>query len=306
MREAYLNGEWISESALKVSVWDVGFIQGVTISERMRTFRGQIFRLDEHLQRLWHSAEVVGLTQAVDLPKLAAAAQELATRHHQQLDPQDDVGVSLFVTPGRETTVDTGEPLGPIVAMHAYPLPFHTWHAKYQSGQRLVISRVQQVPTACWPAELKCRSRMHYYLADREARLQDPQARAILLDGEGMVIEASTANIVGYSANEGFFSPPRAKILPGVSVATLADLASQLGIPFVERDVQVDDLLAADELMLSSTSPCLVPVSTVGGQPLRSPCPGPGFQRVMRAWSDHVGVDIIAQATRFAHRSGAC
>ena len=302
MGEAYLNGTWISESQLKVSVWDIGFIQGVTISERMRTFQGKLFRLEEHLDRLWHSAEVVGLTPVIDLAELAAAAQELATRHHQQLQADDDVGVSLFVTPGRETTVDTGEPLGPIVAMHAYPLPFHTWHTKYQTGQRLIVSQVQQVPIACWPAELKCRSRMHYYLADREARLQDPQARAILLDADGKVIEASTANLVGYSEADGFFSPPRAKILPGVSVATLESLATQLGIPFVERDLTVDDLEAADELMLSSTSPCLIPVSTLNGKPLRVACPGPGFQQVMRAWSERVGVDIVSQATRFANR----
>jgi branched-subunit amino acid aminotransferase/4-amino-4-deoxychorismate lyase len=100
----------------------------------------------------------------------------------------------------------------------------------------------------------------------------------------------------------GFVSPPRDKILPGVSVATLEDLAGQLRIPFVHRDLSVEDIWTADEAFLSSTSPCLLPVVAVDGRPIGSGQPGPVFRRAIEAWSQLVGVEIVEQARRFATR----
>jgi len=302
MPDAFRNGEFIPESQLAVSIWDTGFMQGVTVSERLRTFGGRLFRPDLHFERLRRSAEIVGLAAWLDVDALARAAAELADRHHRLLDAGDDVGVSLFVTPGPDASVVPAARNEPTIGIHAYPLPFETWSDKYTVGQRLQVSTIRQVPSHCWPAELKCRSRMHYFLADREARQVDPQARAVLLDLDGYVSEASTANLIAFREAEGFVSPPLEKILPGVSVATLAELSAELGIPFVHRDLTVDDVLSSDEILLSSTSPCLIPVASVNGQPIQGGKPGPCFRRALALWSERVGVDIQAQARRFATR----
>ena len=129
-------------------------------------------------------------------------------RNHRLLEADDDLALCLFVTPGEYPAMAPPEGAGPLVAMHTYPLPFQLWCDTYEQGQRLVATEIVQVPAASWPAELKCRSRMHYYLADRSAQRADPAARALLLDAEGYVVEASTANVVVYRQDEGFISRP--------------------------------------------------------------------------------------------------
>lgn len=183
------------------------------------------------------------------------------------------------------------------------PLPFANLATLYRDGQPLAISAVRQVPPSCWPPELKCRSRMHYYLADREVRQRDPSSRALLLDQEGYLSEATTANVVLYRKATGFLSPRPEKILPGISVAVLRELAEQVGVPFVEADVAPDAIYEADEVFLCSTSPCLVPCVSCDGRPIGSGKPGPAFEHFLTLWSVLVGVDIRGQAARFADRT---
>lgn len=299
---ALLNGQFIPLTALCVPVYDAGFMQGVTVSEQMRTFGGHLFRLEQHLERLGNSLRVVGLENEVGIGKLAEWAAELVSRNHPLLAAGDDLGLSLFVTPGPYPAMAPAGAKGPTIGMHTFPIPFHQWVDLYDQGQPLEVTDIQQVPSACWPTELKCRSRMHYYLADLHARRKDRAARALLLDSSGYVNEASTANLVIYRRDEGLVSPPREKILPGVSVAMLQSLAADLDVPFVHRDVTIDDVLTADEAMLSSTSPCLLPVRSLNGQEIGAACPGPLFVDAMERWSDKVGVAIVRQAQQFARR----
>jgi branched-subunit amino acid aminotransferase/4-amino-4-deoxychorismate lyase len=300
---AYLNGQLVPAQAAVIPVTDAGFVQGVTVAEQLRTFGGKLFRLDRHLQRLAHSLEIVGIDPPVPLAELGRIAEDLAARNHRLLDPADDLGLSIFVTPGAYATFDTVAPRsGPTVGIHTYPLPFHLWHDKYAGGQSLVVTDVVQVPSACWPAELKCRSRMHYYLADKKAREIEPGARALLLDQSGQVVEASTANVLIYSAKEGLVSPPREAILPGVSVAVLEELAAAMKIPFVHRRLEPADIAAAGEVMLGSTSPCVWPVTRFSGRPIGDGRCGPVVEALLKKWSQLVGLDIVAQAARFAKR----
>jgi len=300
---AYLNGQIVDAQAAVIPATDAGFVLGVTVAEQLRTFGGKLFQLDRHLQRLSHSLEIVGIDPGVPLAELGRGAEEMADRNHRLLDPDDDLGLSIFVTPGPYATFDTVAPRsGPTVGIHTYPLPFHLWHDKYEAGQSLVVTDVMQVPSACWPAELKCRSRMHYFLADKKARQVEPGARALLLDASGQVVEASTANVLIFRANEGLISPPREAILPGVSVAVLAELAAGMKIPFVHRRLDPADIAAAGEVMLCSTSPCVWPVTRFSGQPIGNGRCGPVVKELLKKWSQLVGVEVAAQAARFARR----
>jgi branched-subunit amino acid aminotransferase/4-amino-4-deoxychorismate lyase len=141
---------------------------------------------------------------------------------------------------------------------------------------------------------------MHYYLADRAARQLDPQARALLLDAEGCVSETSTANILAYRAGEGLISPPPGTILPGISLATVRELAAGEGMSFVERPLKPADLVSADEVLLASTPSCLLPVTRFEGRPIGTGRPGEIFHRLLFAWDRLVGLDIAVQARTFA------
>jgi branched-subunit amino acid aminotransferase/4-amino-4-deoxychorismate lyase len=277
---AYLNGKFLPASQLAIPVWDAGFVQGTTIAEQLRTFGGRLFRLDQHLERLENSLRIAEIHLEISLVELGKVAVELAAHNHRLLAEGDDLGLSLFVTPGAYAAFAPPGAYGPTIGMHTYPVPFCSFAAKYDYGERLATTDIEQVPPTCWPPALKCRSRMHYFLADRRAKLVDPAARALLLDQNGFVTEASTANLVLYQRETGLISPPREKILPGVTIATLEELARQLTIPFVFREVTVDDVLRSDEAFLCSTSPCLLPVAALNGQQFGTVA-GPMFQRAM-------------------------
>ncbi len=299
---AYLNGRMLPASGVMLSLVDAGFVQGATVAEQLRTFAGRVFHLEDHLARLAHSLELVGIDPGVSRRELVEVAGELAVRNHALLGPGDDLGLSILVTPGVYAAYDDGGSGGPTVCMHTYALPFHLWAEKYQRGQALAVTSIQQVPAECWPPSVKCRSRMHYFLADRQASRIDPGARAVLLDREGWVTEASTANLVLYTEAEGLVSPPETTVLPGISLAAVRQLAARRGIPAVQRRIRPEEVAAADEVLLTSTPFCLLPVTRFQGRPVSSGMPGPVFARLLADWSDHAGVDIAEQSRRFAAR----
>jgi branched-subunit amino acid aminotransferase/4-amino-4-deoxychorismate lyase len=300
---AFLNGQRIPASQIAVAVTDAGFIQGVTVAEQLRTFRGKLFRLEMHLARLRRSLEIIGVEAGLSDPELAQIAGEIAAHNHALLDPADDLGLTIFVTPGIYSAyAATAARQGPTVGIHTFPLPFANWAQKYRTGDSLVVTDVMQVPTRCWPPELKCRSRMQYFLADKRAREIEPGARALLLDEGDAVTEASTANILIYRRTDGLSSPPKKHILPGVTVAVLEELAGQLGIPFVHREMCAEDVAAADEVLLCSTSPCVWSVTRFNGRPIADGQPGPIARQLQTAWNAMVGLDIAAQAVKFSQR----
>jgi branched-chain amino acid aminotransferase len=295
--QAYFNGEWIPGTELRIAVDDVGFLLGATVTERLRTFRGEVFRLDEHMQRLRRSLEIVGLDAGAIVKQIAAAIPDFISRNPRLIAEQDDWSVIAFATPG---VAGMGQPT---VCVHGYPLQFQLWAGQYEKGVNVVVSDIRQMPPSSLPPELKCRSRMHFYLADRQAVQREPGARAILLDGDGNVAEASTANVLVYRKGEGLVSPPPEHILFGVSVHVVQELADRLGLPFNTRPLTVEALQSADEAMLTSTSVCLLPIVQCDGQLIGDGRPGPVYGRLLTAWSDMVSVDLAAQARRFANRS---
>lgn len=298
---AFFNGRWVPASELAISIYDTGFVQGTTVAEQLRTFNGRLFRLDEHLARLFRSLEIVGVAPGYTADQFADIAQEVIRRNYRQIPAGDDLGLGMLVTPGSYANFSGGMHQGPTVCIYSNRLQYGLWADKYERGEAIVVSRFRQVPIDCWPPELKCRSRMHYFLADRDAQQRDPGARAILLDHEGFVSEATTANLVLYRADEGLISPPQEKILPGISLTVLKELAAAAQIPLTHRDIRPEELPAADELMLTSTSICVQPVVRCNQHPIGTGTPGPIYRQLLQAWSELVGVDIAAQAQRFAH-----
>jgi branched-subunit amino acid aminotransferase/4-amino-4-deoxychorismate lyase len=294
---AYVNGRWYQNQQLAITIDDQGFMFGATVVERLRTFAGRVFRLDDHLERMHHSLTIVGLDADVIRRDLREVIPECSRRNQSPASEGDDLAIVAFCTPGAD---ETGPPT---VCVHAEPLPFARWAHLYDDGLTITISDVRQVPDNCWPPDLKCRSRMHYYLAERHARERQPGARAVLLDQEGYVGEATTANVLIFRRDEGLISPPRERILPGVTLKATEELAAELGVPFTERLFTPQELQAADEVLLVSTSICVLPVVACDKRPLGTGRPGTTYRTLLGAWNRLVGIDIAGQARQFAARS---
>ncbi len=301
--EAYFNDRFVPAADAMIPVTDAGFVQGTAVAEQLRTFRGRLFRLQQHVDRLFRSLDIVEVAPNMTRQQFIEVATELAARNHRLLAPGDDLGLGIFVTPGSYPPMAPDAAGTATVGMHTFPLHFDLWAGKYELGEALATTDVAQVPESCWPSELKCRSRMHYFLADRQARSRYPGSRALMRDELGFVTETTTANIVLVDSGSRLVTPPRHKILPGISLAALGDLAGKLGVALEERALRPEDLLSADEVFMTATSNCILPVVRLNGKPIASGKPGAMYRRLLAAWSSDVGLDIAAQAAQFSQRT---
>lgn len=294
---AYYNGDWIPQQQLAVPIDDLGFTLGATIVERMRTFAGKVFRKTEHLERLRRSLELVGWNVDELVADVSTAIDGFVERNAGGFVPGDDWYIVALVTPGCSPQATS-----PTICIHGGPLRFAGWAHQYSEGVKVAIVDTRQVPPNCWSPEIKCRSRLHYYLADREAAAKAPGARAVLLDQDGFVGEASTANVVAYYANRGLVTPPREKVLPGVTQQVLFELADKLGIAHSETDITPAELMQAEEVYLTSTSVCVLPVVQIDEQPIGDGKPGEVYEQLLGAWKEMIGVDIAGQAEKYSVR----
>ena len=171
---AYLNGRLLPVREASLPIDDAGFVVGATVTEQLRTFAGRLFRLPKHLARLEHSLAVCGLDPGLSSGEFAHIAEELVAHNHPLLAAGDDLGLAIFVTPGTYAALACGRKSVPTVGLHTFPLAFGLWAGAYARGVSLVTTAIEQVPPQCWPAELKCRSRMHYFLADSAAAAKEP------------------------------------------------------------------------------------------------------------------------------------
>ncbi len=296
----YLNGQMIPASQASLKIYDAGVVLGATVTEMTRTFRHQPFRLEDHVARLFRSLKYVRLDIGMTQEQLVAASRELLANNTKLIAADDELGLIHFVTAGEygSYVAVPGTPVrtGPTICMHTFPMPFALWAERVKSGAHVVTPSIRHVPPQCYDPKMKYRSRMHYFLADQEARLADPQALALLLDLDGNVTETSGANFL-IVENGAIVSPTLRNTLPGISRATVIELAEKLGIPFAERDIQVHSVMNADEAFLSSTPYGLCPVTKINGVVIGDGQPGPIYWRLMSAWNELVGLDVVGQFT---------
>ena len=307
---AVWNGEFVPTSEVSVPIYDGGFVQGSTVAEQVRTFSGQLFALDEHLERLQRSLDCIRVKLPYAMSEVRQWMIRLAENNHALLDKGDDLALCLFVTPGPYLSfaaapgIVPSDRQGPSLVMHTYPLPFQNWVHQYERGEQLEFVEVREVPSECWPAALKCRSRMHYYLADIQAREKNPNARALLLDIHGYLAEASTASVFLYREEEGFVAPREEDVLPSISLRTLRQFAKDREVPWVHRRIQPEEVFDSQEVLLCSTSPCVLPVTQIDRRPIGTGRPGLRWQELMECWNEYLKLDVVEQAKLFAVRNG--
>jgi branched-subunit amino acid aminotransferase/4-amino-4-deoxychorismate lyase len=305
---AYLNGRTIAASEARLPIYDAGVVLGATVSEMSRTFRHRAYRLEDHLDRLFRSLKAARLDIGLSKDDLAAISHDLVA-HNAKLLPEDgDLGIVQFATAGEVRTyaamMDHPPRTTPTVCVHTFPLMFELYARRMQMGAHLVTPSVRQIPEACFDPHVKSRSRIHYYLADKEAREVDPEALALLLDLDGHVTETATANFL--MVVRGVLVSPRLdQTLVGISRATVVDLAGRLGIPFRERDILLAEVCSADEALITSTPYCMLPVTRINSSRIGDGRPGPVFQRLVAAWSKEVDLDIVQQILGSGRRTGA-
>ncbi|MBD3675815.1 MAG: aminotransferase class IV [Planctomycetaceae bacterium] len=292
---AWLNGEYLpfSEAALPLS--DSGIVHGDAVTEMLRTFRQQPFRVAEHQDRFRHSLAASLLECPYADEELSEVIEQVVRRATEDLPGETDLGVILFGTGGPNVTyVGKSAASAPTICVHTFPLHFELWKEALLQGQHLVVSEHPAISVDSLDPTIKSRSRMHWRIADRKVRRQVPGASALFATREKQITETSSGNLFAV-LNREIVTPPAEFVLNGISRQMVIELSRQLDWPVTERPLLVEEALEAEELWTSSTPYCLLPVTRLNDRVIGSGEPGERYQQILSAWSELVGVDLRAQ-----------
>ena len=290
-RMAYINGAIVPESQATVSIRDRGFLQGDAVFDTTRTFGGKIFRLDEHLDRFYESLKYMRIDPRIPKARMAELTMEVLNANLPLLGEKDDFWVSQRVTRG----VNVDGEYRPTVVIECAPLPFGARARYYRDGMPVVVPSVRRTPPEAHSPRAKVHNYVNLIQADLEVKAQNPIGWPILLDVNGNLAEGPGSNI--FVVKNGTLITPREQmILAGISRRVTIELAQELGITVQEADIDLFDAYTADEAFVTSTSFCICPVSSVNGSPVGDGgVPGPMTDRLTRAYSGLVGVDVVDQ-----------
>ena len=296
----YLKGETKPASQAHIAIYDAAVVLGATVTDLARTFKQQLFRLEDHVERFYQSCRYARIEPQETRAETRRICEDLIESNAKLLEPERELAVVLFISPGEFAVYAGGAGMAgerePTFCIHTFPLPFALWAPYFTKGVHVVTPSIRHVPPQCVDPKIKCRSRMHWWLADQETHLVDPQAVSLCLDLEGNVTETSGSNFL-IVKDGAVISPDPRHILRGISMVTVAEICAELGIEFIERDFQVYDVVNADEALLATTPYCLAPVTRINGLQIGEGRPGETFGRLIGAWSERVGVDIVEQIT---------
>jgi branched-chain amino acid aminotransferase len=298
---AALNGRLVPLRQACLSIVDDGLVQGATVTERIRTFSHQPYLLEDHLQRLRGSLAGTGIADPALVDALPQIVEAVVAHNSRLLEDWQDLAIVIFVTPGPNRGLAAGLSVdsGSSVCVHTTVIPSPAWGSLARTGVRLVTPEVRQVRSESIDPRIKHRSRLHWYLAEQQARRHDLQAWALLLDGQGYVTETASGNLMLYDGTR-LLTPRAEQVLGGISQQVVSRLAAAADIPTLQTDLSVADVLAAREAFLTSTGYCLLPATRLNGRQIGDGRPGPLAARLLRDWSTEVAVDIFAQHQRTA------
>ncbi len=295
----YLNGRFIPASRASLNIYDLGIVLGATLTEMTRTFARRPFRLEDHLRRLYRSCKYAGIAIPLTHEELLEKSLELVEANTRLLNAGEDLGIIHFVTPG-ENPVYAGSAaasarLVPTVCIHSFPLPLYAWKPLFTDGAHVVTPAIRHVPPQCLDPRTKNRSRLHWWLADRQTRAVDERAITLLLDLDGNITECAGSNFI-IVVGRRIFSPQSRNILEGISLVTVRELAAELGLQWEEKDLQPYDVINADEAMLTTTPYCIAPCTRINKIPIGPGKPGPRWRELIEAWSRRIGMNILEQS----------
>ena len=287
----FFNGELKPESEVGISIRDRGYLYGDAVFDATRTFNGAPFKLKEHIRRLYDSLRYLRIDPGMDPGEMERWSLEVVGHNYPLLPSGQDMWVMQRISRG----VESSEPLQATVLIESHAIPFASRAQLYRDGVKVRTPSVPRVPPRFVSPRAKTHNYLNLVLGDLEAQGVDPGSWAVLLDENGNLTEGRGSNI--FLVKDGELRTPQGQyVLEGITRGTVLDLAAGLGIPAVERDLDLFDAYTADEAFLTSTSLCICPVSSVNGASIdEGRVPGPITGQLMAAFSDLAGMDYVSQ-----------
>ena len=260
--EIYINGDFFPKAEAKISVYDHGLLYGDGVFEGMRSYSGHVFRLREHLIRLYESARAIMLNIPMELDELSAAVNATLKRNGLL-----DAYIRLVVTRGAGSLgldpARTANPQVIIIADHIQLYPPEL----YEQGLELVTaSTIRNHPAALNP-RIKSLNYLNNIMAKIEGKLAGCN-EALMLNQRGEVAECTADNIFIVKRGALLTPPADAGILEGITRKAIMDLAHEAGIAVREMVLTRHDIFVADECFLTGSSVEVIPVIKLDSRPI--------------------------------------
>jgi branched-chain amino acid aminotransferase len=273
----YIDGKYLPREQATISVFDHGFLYGDGVFEGIRAYNGRVFRLKEHLDRLYDSAKTIDLKPPLSREEMAEVICEVLRKNKL-----DNAYVRPIVSRGvGDLGLDPRKCPKPSVIVIAT-----SWGAMYgdlyDKGLKAITVSVRRNPAEALPPNVKSLNYLNNILAKIEANYKGGD-EAIFFDTNGYVSEGSGDNLYVVKNGE-IITPPTLNNLRGITRTVLLELARSLGITVREQNMGYFDLYSADEILCTGTAAEVAPITWVDGRVIGTGKPGPVARQLMAAF----------------------
>ncbi|HHT01599.1 MAG TPA: branched-chain-amino-acid transaminase [Firmicutes bacterium] len=266
--EIYIDGHFYPQEEAKVSVFDHGYLYGDGVFEGIRAYNGRVFKLTEHLDRLYQSAKSIMMEIPISWKEMEAAVLEAVRRNNLH-----DAYVRIVVSRGvGDLGLDPTKCHRPTVVVIAAKIVLYP-EELYSKGLRVVtVGTRRNHPEALNP-RIKSTNYLNNIIAKAEA-LHLGYQEVLMLNGEGYVVEGTGDNIFLVQDGKLITPPPHVGILKGITRQTVIDLAAERGIPTLQEVITRHDVFNAQECFMTGTAAEIIPVVEVDGRLIGDGMPG--------------------------------
>jgi branched-chain amino acid aminotransferase len=299
-RVVYFNGEFVPESEAKISIYDSALMFGDMVFEMTRSFNGEQFKLKEHIDRLYVGLSILRIPISMTKEQLEKACQETIEANKEAFRQDDEHRLMIDVSRGLLGIYEGIEDLhkGTNVIIADFPLRWTVANMGelFESGINAVVTSQRAIPASLMDPKIKNRSRLFYLMANIEVSQHRGENNwALLLDTDGFVSEGTGDNFF-IVKNGVIYTPEGRNILRGISRQyIIEEVGPQLGLPVIEKNLELYDVYTADEAFMTGTPFCMLPVTSINSIPIGTGKVGETFSKLLDAWSRNVNLDIKNQ-----------
>lgn len=279
----YVDGEFLPEAEAKVSVFDHGLLYGDGIFEGIRFYNGRVFRLEEHIDRLWDSARSICL----DIPMSRREMTEALLETIRQNELRDGY-IRQIVTRGvGNLGLNPAQCKRPTVIIIAATIALYPEEV-YRNGLSVVTCATRRTNPAALNPAVKSLNYLNNVMARIEANIAGAD-EALMLNDEGFVAECSADNVFIIKRGEIFTPPISAGALRGITRSAIFEIAAELGLKVAETNITRHDVFIADECFLTGTAAEVIPVVKADTRVIGNGKPGPISTRMIARFREITG-----------------
>ncbi|MBX5328116.1 MAG: branched-chain-amino-acid transaminase [Candidatus Bathyarchaeota archaeon] len=278
----YIDGKYFPKSQAKISVYDHGLLYGDGVFEGIRAYNGVVFRLKEHIDRLYRSAHTIMLQIPVTKEEMIKIVLETLRKNNLK-----DSYIRLVVTRGLgDLGLNPKKCPKPTIIVIADTIALHKGEAK-EKGVTAMLSWVKRDPVDATTHEIKSLNYLNSILAKIEANISGVD-EAICLDKNGFICEGVAENIFIVKKGKIFTPPSYTGALPGITAEAVMQLARKLGYEVIEKNITPYELFNAEEVFFTGTAAEIVPVREINKRTINNGVPGPITKKLMEAFAKMV------------------